>query len=64
MLVKGRTEEALKLCKNIAQVNGKQVSEEELNLEDIEVGQRLGDIRDLFATRNFRKRIFIMGYCW
>ena len=64
MIVKGKTEEALKICKNVARVNGKEISEEELHLEDFKVDQRLGDIPDLFRSRSLAKNTLIMWYCW
>ncbi|KAL9978320.1 hypothetical protein ACROYT_G015820 [Oculina patagonica] len=64
LIVKGKTKEALKLCKKIARVNGKDVSEGDLHFEDMELGQRLGDLRDLFGSRSFAKKTLIMWYCW
>ena len=64
LLVRGKTEEAVDLCKNIARINKKEVAEGELNLEGIEVGQRLGDLRDLFGTRSIAKKTLIMWYLW
>ena len=65
LIVKGKTDEALKLCKNIARVNGKEIQEGELQFEENqEQQQRLGDIRDLFGSRDMIKKTLIMLYCW
>lgn len=66
MIVKGKTDEALKLCQKVAKFNGKEISEEELNLKvgDEEGLQRLGDIRDLFGSLQMVKKTLILWYCW
>ncbi|XP_078368747.1 organic cation transporter protein-like isoform X2 [Oculina patagonica] len=64
LIVKDKPDEASKLCKNIARVNGKEVSEEDLHFASEEVGQRLGDLRDLFGSRSFAKKTLIMWYSW
>ena len=65
LIVKGKTDEALKLCKTIARVNRKEISEGELQREENqEERQRLGGIRDLFESRDMIKKTLIMWYCW
>ena len=63
--MRGKTEEAHKLCEKIARINGKDVFDEDLYLEENQEDvQRLGDIRDLFGSRNMIKKTLITWYCW
>ena len=58
-------EEAQEMLKKIAQVNGKKEPEESLevlNSEDDK--QRLGDFRDLFATRKWAHYTLLSWYSW
>ena len=61
--MKGKTKEAINVCTNIARVNGKKISEEEINFEEI-YEERLGDVRDLFGSRDMVKKTLITWYCW
>ncbi|KAL9952116.1 hypothetical protein ACROYT_G039324 [Oculina patagonica] len=65
LIVTGKTEQALELCKNIARVNGKEISEGELHFEENQGRrERLGDIRDLFGSRFMAKKTLIIWYSW
>ncbi|KAK3754490.1 hypothetical protein QZH41_019886, partial [Actinostola sp. cb2023] len=67
LLVKGKVDEAKKILRNVVRVNKKNISEEDMtSLEktsDENTG-RLGDVRDLFATRSLALRTLISWYCW
>nr|XP_058941384.1 organic cation transporter protein-like [Pocillopora verrucosa] len=63
LIVKGKTEKAVDLCKSIAHVNGKQISKEEIKFE-VKHEERMGDIRDLFGSRDMAMKTLITGYCW
>ena len=65
LVVRNRMEEAQEMLKKIAQVNGKKEPEESLevlNSEDDK--QRLGDFRDLFATRKWAHYTLLSWYSW
>ncbi|KAL9979760.1 hypothetical protein ACROYT_G017470 [Oculina patagonica] len=60
-LVKGRTEKAEEVLQKVAKFNKKPIPQEPLrNYEK----QRLGDLRDLFKTRDMTKTTLISWYCW
>ncbi|RMX48945.1 hypothetical protein pdam_00008289 [Pocillopora damicornis] len=63
LIVKGKTKEATNLCSRIARVNGKNISMEEIKLEEIRE-ERMGDIRDLFVSRKMAIKTVITWYCW
>lgn len=63
LIVKGKTEKAVDLCKSIAHVNGKQILKEEIKFE-VKHEERMGDIRDLFGSREMAMKTLITGYCW
>lgn len=65
LIVKGKNDEALKLCNKVAKLNGKQISDGEMKLEvDEKDSQRLGDVRDLFGSLQMAKKTLIVLYCW
>ncbi|XP_015765264.1 PREDICTED: solute carrier family 22 member 15-like isoform X1 [Acropora digitifera] len=65
LLVKGKMEEAEKLYRKIARINGKELPETSLEIDSIEVTQtRLGNFRDLFKTRTLAKTTLISWLCW
>ncbi|KAK3748637.1 hypothetical protein QZH41_004513 [Actinostola sp. cb2023] len=67
LLMKGKTAEANKTLKEAARVNGKVITDEELvalKKDNGEEKARLGDIRDLFASRVMVYRTLISWYCW
>ena len=65
LLVKGNTEEADKLYRRIARMNGKTLPAEGLEIDTVTDTQtRLGDFRDLFKTRSLTKTTLISWFCW
>ena len=65
LLVKGKMEEAEKLYRKIARVNGKELPEERLEIETKTGNEtRLGDIRDLFRTRYLRATTVVTCFSW
>ena len=65
LLVKGKMEEAEKLYRRIARMNGKTLPAEGLEIDTATDAQtRLGDFRDLFKTRHLTKTTLISWFCW
>ena len=65
LLVKGKMEEAEKLYRRIARMNGKTLPGESLEIDTATDKQtRLGDFRDLFKTRHLTKTTLISWVCW
>ena len=64
LLVKGKMKEAEKLYRKIARVNGKELPEEELEIDTVIDAKRLGDFRDLFKTKVLTKTTLISCFCW
>ena len=69
-MAKGKVEQAKETFRKIAQVNKKVIGEDQIALlgqtsaEESARIQRLGDIRDLFATRRLAFRTLVSWYGW
>ena len=61
-MVKGKIEEAKQVFRRMAKVNKRTMPDEDLKLPDDD--QRLGDVRDLFATRSMVQKTVLSWYCW
>ncbi|KAJ7383537.1 hypothetical protein OS493_027200 [Desmophyllum pertusum] len=65
LLVKGKMDEAEKLYRKIARINGKELPAEALNIDTgNDAKSRLGDFRDLFKTKSLTKTTLISCFCW
>ncbi|KAJ7355088.1 hypothetical protein OS493_027877 [Desmophyllum pertusum] len=65
LFVKGKMDEAEKLYRKIARVNGKELPEEALKIDTgNDAKTRLGDFRDLFKTKSLTKTTLISCFCW
>lgn len=62
LMIKGKTEEAKDVFRKMAKVN--KTIMPEVDLKPPEDDQRLGDVRDLFATRKMVKKTLLSWYCW
>ena len=61
-MVKGKIEEAKQVFRRMAKVNKRTMPDEDLKLPDDD--QRLGDVRELFATRSMVQKTVLSWYCW
>jgi hypothetical protein len=69
LLVKGKIDEAKKTLQTAARVNKKVISDNDMILfgdwnDEDETKERLGDIRDLFASRAMAHRTLLSWFCW
>ena len=65
LVVKNKMKEAQEVLRRIARVNRKEEPEEPLQVLNSEDNkQRLGDFRDLFATRKLTHYILLSWYTW
>ncbi|XP_020896859.1 solute carrier family 22 member 1 [Exaiptasia diaphana] len=66
LIVKGRTNEAIKVLQDVARVNKKVPPDDDVVFEKsgITENQKLGNIKDLFATKKIGLRTLISWYCW
>ena len=62
LMIKGKTEEAKEIFRKIAKVNKMPMSD--MDLKPPEDDQRLGDVRELFATRKMVQKTLLSWYCW
>jgi len=68
--VKGKVDEAKKILRNAAKVNKQVFSEDDVALLEKTTSneetdkQRLGNVKDLFASRGLALRALISWYCW
>ena len=64
----GKTDEAIKLLRQVAKVNNRAFSEENVVLiqQNVEKDdqQQLGNIKDLFASKAIAYRTLISWYAW
>lgn len=61
-MVRGKVEEAKDIFRKMAKVNKRTMPDEELQVP--EDNDRLGDVRDLFATRKMTQTTLLSWYCW
>jgi len=67
LLVKGKTDQIATTLKDIARTNRKEFSEADIALikhNDSEEKPKLGNIKDLFASRAIAARTLVSWYCW
>jgi len=68
--MKRRTGDLKNTFKNAARINGRELNDDELEQLDNSTGddedekQRLGDIRDLFASRKIAYQTLASWYAW
>lgn len=62
LMIKGKTEQAKEIFRKIAKVNKMPMSD--MDLKPPEDDQRLGDVRELFATRKMVQKTLLSWYCW
>ena len=59
--MKGKVKEAEAVLHKVAKFNKKPIPKE--SLQEYEK-QRLGDLRDLFASRTLAQKTLVSWYCW
>ena len=62
LMVKGRTEDAKAIFRRMARVNKTSMPVGELQAPDDD--DRLGDVCDLFSSRQMVKKTLLSWYCW
>ncbi|KAL9979757.1 hypothetical protein ACROYT_G017467 [Oculina patagonica] len=62
LMVRGKVEEAKEIFRKMARVNKRSMPDEDLQVPQND--DRLGDVRDLFATRKMAKTTLLSWYCW
>ena len=64
LLKKGREDQARVILCNVAEVNGKEMPTESLELSQEEQNERLGDFRDLFVSRKMIHKTLCSWLMW
>ncbi|XP_070842517.1 solute carrier family 22 member 13-like [Chaetodon trifascialis] len=64
LLTKGRKEEAQKELRRAARMNGRMVTDDQLDKLEVEVTCRKTSMLDIFRISYLRKRTLIMGFNW
>lgn len=62
LMIRGKIEEAKEIFRKMAKVNKRTMPDGELQVPDDD--DRLGDVRDLFATRKMVQKTLLSWYCW
>ena len=64
LLKKGREDQARVILCKVAEVNGKEMPTESLELSQEEQNERLGDFRDLFVSRKMIHKTLCSWLMW